>query len=74
MLEIAILNMFSRTKGKIIYLYKWKLGNLNKVIEQYINMFLSIHINIKELMLLNCGVGEDSWESLRLQGDPTSPS
>ena len=27
----------------------------------------------KELMLLNCGVGEDSWESLGLQGDPTSP-
>ena len=73
MLEIAILNMFSRTKGKIIHLYKWKLGNLNKVIEQYINMFLSIHINIKELMLLNCGVGEDSWESLGQQGDPTSP-
>ena len=24
-------------------------------------------------MLLNCGVGEDSWESLGLQGDPTSP-
>ena len=23
--------------------------------------------------LLNCGVGEDSWESLGLQGDPTSP-
>ena len=21
-------------------------------------------------MLLNCGVGEDSWESLELQGDP----
>ena len=27
----------------------------------------------KEFMLLNCGVGEDSWESLGLQGDPTSP-
>ena len=27
-----------------------------------------------ELMLLNCGIGEDSWESLRLQEDPTSPS
>ena len=26
----------------------------------------------KELMLLNCGVGEDSWESLGLQGDQTS--
>ena len=28
----------------------------------------------EELMLLNCGVGEDSRESLGLQGDPTSPS
>ena len=27
----------------------------------------------KELMLLSCGVGEDSWESLGLQGDPISP-
>ena len=27
-----------------------------------------------KLMLLNCGDGEDSWESLRLQGDPTTPS
>ena len=27
----------------------------------------------EELMHLNCGVGEDSWESLGLQGDPTSP-
>ena len=26
----------------------------------------------EELMLLNCGVGEDSWESLGLQRDPTS--
>ena len=25
-------------------------------------------------MLLTCGVGEDSWESLGLQGDPTNPS
>ena len=26
------------------------------------------------MMLLNCGVGEDSWESLGLQGDQTSQS
>ena len=26
----------------------------------------------RELMLLNCGVGGDSWESLGLQGDQTS--
>ena len=31
-------------------------------------------LSSKELMLLNCGVGEDSWESLGQQGDPTSPS
>ena len=27
-------------------------------------------LSAEELMLLNCGVGEDSWESLGLQGDP----
>ena len=27
----------------------------------------------RKVMLLNCGVGEDSWESFGLQGDPTSP-
>ena len=32
------------------------------------------NLSAEELMLLNCGVGEDSWESLGLQGDPTSPS
>ena len=31
-------------------------------------------LSTEELMLLNCGVGEDFWESLGLQGDPTSPS
>ena len=30
-------------------------------------------LSAEELMLLNCGVGEDSWESLGLQGHPTSP-
>ena len=28
-------------------------------------------LSSEKLMLLNCGVGEDSWESLGLQGDPT---
>ena len=30
-------------------------------------------LSAKKLMLLNCGIGEDSWESLELQGDPASP-
>ena len=35
---------------------------------------LSRKLSAEELMLLNCGVGEDSSESLGLQGDPTCPS
>ena len=31
-------------------------------------------VSAEEAMLLNCGVGEDSSESLALQGDPTSLS
>ena len=31
-------------------------------------------LSAKELMLLNCGVEEDSCKFLGLQGDPTSPS
>ena len=31
-------------------------------------------LSARKLMFLNCGAGEDSWESLGLQGDPTSPS
>ena len=31
-------------------------------------------LSAEELMLLNCGVGADSWESIGQQGDPTSAS
>ena len=31
-------------------------------------------LSTKELMLLNCGAGEDSWESLGQQGDQTCQS
>ena len=31
-------------------------------------------LSAEELSLLNCGVGENSFKSLGLQGDPTSPS
>ena len=31
-------------------------------------------LSAEEFMLLNCGVGEDSQESLGLQGDQTNPS
>ena len=31
-------------------------------------------VSAEELMLLNCGVGGDSWESLGLQGEQTGQS
>ena len=31
-------------------------------------------LSAEELMFMNCGVRADPWESLGLQGDPTSPS
>ena len=34
---------------------------------------LSRKLSPEELTLLNCGFGEDSWESLGLQGDQISP-
>ena len=40
----------------------------------YVRVGLWRKLSTKELILLNCAVGEDSWQSLGLQGDPTSPS
>ena len=37
-------------------------------------MDVRVGLSGEELMLLNCGVGEDSWESLGLLRDPTSLS
>ena len=37
-------------------------------------IWTKIRLSAEELMLLNCGIGEDSWESLGLQGDQTSQS
>ena len=51
--------------NKIEDLYQWSCMD--------VRVGLWRRLSTEELMLLNCGVGEDSWESLRLQGDPTSP-
>ena len=60
--DITLPTMFPLVKAMVfpVVIYVWKVGLWRK-------------LSTKELMLLNCGVGEDSWESLGLQGDPTSP-
>ena len=45
----------------LVVMYGWESWTIKKA-------------EAEKLMLLNCGVGEDSWESLGLQGDPISPS
>ena len=40
----------------------------------HVRVGLQSKLSAEELMLLNCGGGEDSWESLGQQRDPTSPS
>ena len=57
----------------------WYISSIIFVLKILINIFCqqsseSQIVSIMQQMLLNCGVGEDSWESLGLQGDPTSPS
>ena len=54
----------------------WRLNNrhmVNHNINFLINLTLR-KLSTEESMLLNCGVGEDSWESFGLQEDPTGPS
>ena len=43
------------------------------LVKAMVRIGLWTKLSAEELMLLNCGVGEGSWESLGLQGDPTSP-
>ena len=45
-----------------------------RILEWVAIAFSERKLSTEELMLLNCGVGEASSESLGLQGDPTSPS
>ena len=52
---------------------KERWGNWDSEREMSLRVGLWRRLSTEELMLLNCGVGEDSWESLGLQGDPTSP-
>ena len=60
--DIAIKGPSSQSYGfSSSHVRMWELDYIKKAEHQ-------------RMMLLNCGVGEDSWESLGLQGDPTSQS
>ena len=58
-----------RQRMKWVGWHHWLYGHEFK---QAVRVELWRKLSTEELMLLNCGVGEDSWESLGLQGDQTS--
>ena len=51
---------------KAIWFFQWSCMD--------VRVGLQRKLSTEKLMLLNCGVGEDSLEPLGPQGDPTSPS
>ena len=65
--------MFQMSRGGYA---SWIITNVKIFIYNHMRGRLGLErkLSAKELMLLNCGVGEDSWESLGLQGDPTTLS
>ena len=58
------------------YAYLWGYGSQSRKKELWEKNWakLQSELSAEELMLLNCSVGDDSWEFLGLQGDTTSPS
>ena len=48
-------------------------GFSSSLVEMWVRLYRQT-IKTEELMLLNCGIGEYSWESLGLQGDQISQS
>ena len=66
---------FRGQRSLVGYIYStWGCNELDTTWWLNNNSKSNCAISIGLVMLLNCGVGEDSWESLGLQGDPTSPS
>ena len=69
------------TSGKLVLLFSIPKMGIKLVVlkvkrdheHKYANLVISsITLSTKELMASNSGAGEDSWESLGLQGDQTS--
>ena len=79
LVPLPFLNQFW-TSGSSWFTYCWRLAwRILSITLLACEMSMDIRVGLKrklstgELMLLKCGVGEDNWESLGLQGDPTSP-
>ena len=66
-------NVFSETKSELAYCLAIAIPNSNEFLKLTILQLWHNPITCIHFTPLNCGVGEDFWEYLGLQGDPTSP-
>ena len=64
---------FASLPNYVCQLLKISFSLLSSSVYLYIHP-TGLFLSTKELMLLNCGVREDSWESLGLQGNSTCQS
>jgi len=72
----AMTNLDSRLKSRTSLCWqRWVESKLWVFFSSHVCMWQLDHkTSTEELMLLNCGAGEDSWESLGLQGGQTRQS
>ena len=76
----GIPNFLSITQSQDASYYHWfKIQTWSVTLHLFIKIFLcgplfKVFIGFVTMLLLNCGIGEESWESLGLQGEPTSQS
>ena len=68
----AMTNLDSILKNRNIIL--WTKVHIVKAMVFPVAMYGCDRLSAEVLMLLNWSVGENAWESLELEGDPTSPS
>ena len=74
--ELLIVKLRLKLKkvGKTTRPFRYDLNQIPYDYTVDVRVGLWRKLSAEELMLLNCGVGEDSWESLGLQGDRSSAS
>ena len=63
--DITLPTKVGLIKAMVLWFFQWSCMD--------VRVGLWRKLGAEELILLNCGVGEDSCESLGLQRDPTSP-
>ena len=72
--QVLLIELHPQKKQRHHYVNKGPYSRSYDCSSSHVENWTIKKLSTEELMLLNCGVGEDSSESLGLQGDQTSQS